>query len=163
MLLSHLVDAKLHLYFEKTNYFIKKLHFLVSFTETGQNDISMKNLGKLFYDILHYYGNEYDISNPIIVNENENLPKIISIHQFQMMKNEFILVDPLNIYNNVAKNTRQYQNIQLAFKIGYVSAIESCECGCHYQYDSVNIKEEGCEHNLLNRIFNDVKRDWIYS
>ena len=127
------------------------------------NDISMKSLGRLFYDILHYYGNEYDISNPIIVNENENLPKIISIHQFQMMKSEFILVDPLNIYNNVAKNTRQYQNIQLAFKIGYVSAIESCECGCHYQYDCANIKEEGCEHNLLNRIFNDVKRDWIYS
>ena len=123
----------------------------------------MKSLGKLFYDILLYYGSEYDLANPIIVEGNENLQKIISIHQFQWLKNEFILVDPLNIYNNVARNTRQYQNIKLAFKIGYVSAVESCECGCHYQYDGVNIKEEGCEHNLLNRIFNDVKRDWIYS
>ena len=78
------------------------------------------------------------------------------------MRNEFILVDPLNIFNNVARNTRQFQNIKLAFQIGYVSAKESCECGCHYQYEGVNIKEEGCGHNLLNRIFNDVKRERKY-
>ena len=138
------------------------IHYL-NLQQRKGNDISMKSLGKLFYDILYYYGSEYDLANPIIVEENENLKNIISIHQFQLLKNEFILVDPLNIYNNVARNTRQYQNIKLAFKIGYVSAVESCECGCHYQYDGINIKEEGCEHNLLNRIFNDVKRDWIYS
>jgi len=138
------------------------IHYL-NLQQRKGNDISMKSLGKLFYNILYYYGSEYDLANPIIVEGNENLQKIISIHQFQLLKNEFILVDPLNIYNNVARNTRQYQNIKLAFKIGYVSAVESCECGCHYQYDGVNVKEEGCEHNLLNRIFNDVKRDWIYS
>ena len=37
--------------------------------------------------------------------------------------------------------------------------MESCECGCHYQYDGINIKEEGCGHNLLERIFSDVKRE----
>lgn len=137
------------------------IHYLNVQQKKG-NDISMKSLGKLFYDILHYYGTEYDIANPIILGENENIQKIISIHQFQLMKSEFILVDPLNISNNVARNTRQYQNIKLAFKIGYVSCMESCECGCHYQYDGINIKEEGCEHNLLERIFNDVKRDWIF-
>ena len=137
------------------------IHFLNVQKKKG-NDISMKSLGKLFYDILYYYGSEYDITNPIIIEENENIEqKIIAIHQFQVMRNEFILVDPLNISNNVARNTRQYQNIKLAFKIGYVSIKESCECGCHFQYDGLNIKEEECEHNLLNRIFNDVKRDGI--
>ena len=137
------------------------IHFLNVQQKKG-NDISIKSLGKLFYDILYYYGSEYDITNPIIVGENENTEKIISIHQFQLMRNEFILVDPLNISNNVARNTRQFQNIKLAFQIGYVSAKESCECGCHYQYEGVNIKEEGCGHNLLNRIFNDVKRERKY-
>ena len=122
------------------------------------NDISIKSLGKLFYDILYYYGSEYDITNPIIIEEND-IKKIISIHQFQIIRNEFILVDPLNISNNVARNTRQYQNIKLAFKIGYISIKESCECGCHYQYNGINSKEEGSEHNLLNRIFNNVKRE----
>ena len=123
------------------------------------NDITMNNLGKLFYDILYYYGFEYDMSNPIILDDNTDLDKVSFFHQFQLMRNEFILVDPLNIANNVAKNTRQYQNIKLAFKIGYISFLESCECGCHYQYDGINIKEEGCGHNLLVRIFNDVKRE----
>ena len=123
------------------------------------NDITMNNLGKLFYDILYYYGFEYDMSNPIILDENTDLDKVSFFHQFQLMRNEFILVDPLNIANNVAKNTRQYHNIKLAFKIGYVSFLESCECGCHYQYDGINIKEDGCGHNLLVRIFDDVKRE----
>ena len=138
------------------------IHFLNVQQKKG-NDISIKRLGKLFYDILYYYGSEYDVTNPIIVEEKENTQKIISIHQFQLMRNEFILVDPLNISNNVARNTRQFQNIKLAFQIGYVSVKESCECGCHYQYDGINIKEEGCCHNLLNRIFNDVKRERKYS
>ena len=123
------------------------------------NDITMNSLGKLFYDILYYYGFEHDVSNPIILDDKTDLDKVYFFHQFQIYKKEFILVDPLNIANNVAKNTRQYQNIKLAFKIGYVSFLESCECGCHYQYDGINIKEEGCEHNLLVRIFNDVKRE----
>ena len=137
------------------------IHFLNVQQKKG-NDISIKSLGRLFYDILFYYGSEYDITNPIIVEENENTQKIISIHQFQLLKNEFILVDPLNISNNVARNTRQFQNIKLAFQIGYVSVKESCECGCHYQYNGINIKEEECCHNLLNRIFNDVKRERKY-
>ena len=136
------------------------IHFLNVQQKNG-NDISIKSLGKLFYDILYYYGYEYDITNPIIVENEKNIQKIISIHQFQLMRGEFILIDPLNISNNVARNTRQYQNIKLAFRIGYASIKESCECGCHYQYDEINVKEQECEHNLLNRIFNDVKRDII--
>ena len=123
------------------------------------NDISLNNLGKLFYDILYYYGFEYDISNPIILEEKTDFQKISFFHQLQLRKSEFILVDPLNISNNVAKNTRHYQYIKYAFQIGYISSMESCECGCHYQYDGINIKEEGCGHNLLERIFSDVKRE----
>ena len=134
------------------------LHFLKEQEKVGV-DISMKNLGKIFYDILYYYGFEYDMTNPIIIDDNVDIVKI-SFHQhFQIKGSEFILVDPLNVMNNVAKNTRQAQNIKLAFKIGHISLFESCECGCHYQYDGINIKEEHCEHNLLIRIFNDVKRD----
>ena len=134
------------------------IHFLIVQKKMG-NDISMNNLGKLFYDILYYYGNDYEIHNPIIIDENVDYQKILFFHQFQLFKEEIILVDPLNISNNVAKNTRQYKNIQLAFKIAYISFLESCECGCHFQYDGINIKEEGCGHNLLQRIFNDVKRE----
>ena len=41
------------------------------------NDISLNNLGKLFYDILYYYGFEYDISNPVILEEKTDFQKII--------------------------------------------------------------------------------------
>ena len=136
------------------------IHFLNIQQKKG-NDISIKSLGKLFYDILYYYGNEYDITNPIIVENEKNIQKIVTIHQFQLMRGEFILIDPLNISNNVARNTRQYQNIKLAFRIGYDSIKENCECGCHFQYDEINVKEKECEHNLLNRIFNVVKRDMV--
>ena len=131
-----------------------------------ENDISIKNLGKIFYGLLKYYGSDYDVSNPILVDQNKEnqndddfMQKIISIHQFQIMKGEFIIIDPLNIANNVAKNTRQFQNIKLAFRMGYSNINESCECGCHYQYDGLCLKEENCEHNLLNMIFNSVARN----
>ena len=126
------------------------------------NDISMKNLGKIFFDILYYYGYEYDIINPIILNESIDFETNSWFHPFQFMENEFILVDPLNIKNNVAKNTRQYKNIILAFKICYLCFFESCDCGCHYQYNGINIKKEGCGHNLLSRIFNAVKREFYF-
>ena len=134
------------------------INFLYVHSKRG-NDISITNLGKLFYDILYYYGFEYDMSNPIVIDENADLQKITFFHHYQLVRNEFILVDPLNITNNVAKNTRQYKNIKLAFQIAYLSFLESCDCGCHYQYDGINIKEEGCGHNLLERIFSDVKRE----
>ena len=134
------------------------IHFLSVQSRRGV-EINMKNLGKLFYDILYYYGFE-DIPNPIIIDENCDSEKIFYFYQYQMLKSEFILIDPLNIKNNVAKNTRQYNNIKLAFKIGCVCLLENCECGCHFQYDEINFKEDGIGHNLLGRIFNVVKREW---
>ena len=134
------------------------IHFLSVQNRRGV-ELNMKNLGKLFYDILYYYGFE-DIPNPIIIDENCDSEKIFYFYQYQMLKSEFILIDPLNIKNNVAKNTRQYNNIKLAFKIGCVCLLENCECGCHFQYDEINFKEDGIGHNLLERIFNAVKREW---
>ena len=118
-------------------------------------DISLKNLGKLFYELLVFYGKQYDINSPIDVNgkdENDIIPLTNNT-------NGLIIVDPLNKYNNVAKNVRQFMNIRFALNIAIASIYESCECGCHYQYEGLCIKEEGCNHNLLNNIFNSVKRN----
>ena len=59
--------------------------------------------------------------------------------------------------NNVAKNTRQFKNIKLAFTLGAIAAREQCECGCHYETECFSdcMKTEHC---ILKRIFNAVKR-----
>ena len=120
-------------------------------------DISLKNLGKIFYELLVFYGRIYNINDPIDVSGNDR--KIIeNIHLINGNNNGLVIIDPLNIYNNVAKNMRQFINIRFALNIAIVCMDESCECGCHYQYEGLNIKEEGCEHNLLNNIFNSIKR-----
>ena len=122
------------------------------------NDITIKNLGNLFYDFLYYYGNIFDPSKGIIDINNTNDISIYSKFQFQIMNGELVIIDPLNINNNVGKNTRQFKNIKLAFLIGFITAKENCECGCHYQYEKICFKEDKCEHNILKRIFNSVRR-----
>ena len=67
----------------------------------------------------------------------------------------FTIVDPLNPYNNVAKNVRQLNKIINTFETAFKSLSESCECGCHYQH-SYCLLEEKSNHNLLNNIFNAV-------
>ena len=133
---------------------------IINFLKTKQKegkDISFKNLGKLFYELLLFYGKQYDTNNPIDVNElNEREDyKNYLINN----NNGLIIIDPLNKYNNVAKNVRQFKNIRFALNIAIACIYESCECGCHYQYEGLCIKEEGCNHNLLNNIFNSVKRN----
>ena len=123
-----------------------------------EKDISMKNLGKLFYELLYFYGKKYNINDPIDVNENDK-KKIEFIHLSNQNGNGFVIVDPLNIYNNVARNMRQFVNIRFALSISIACINESCECGCHYQHGGLCIKEEGCEHNLLNNIFISIKRN----
>ena len=63
----------------------------------------------------------------------------------------------MNPNNNVAKNTRQFKNIQLAFTIAAIAAKEECECGCHYETEYLNDYMK-MEHCILKRIFNAVKR-----
>jgi non-canonical poly(A) RNA polymerase PAPD5/7 len=123
-----------------------------------EKDISIKNLGKLFYELLYFYGKKYNINDPIDVNENDK-KKIEFIHCLNQNGNGLIIVDPLNIYNNVGRNMRQFVNIKFALSIAIASINESYECGCHYQHEGLCIKEEGCEHNLLNNIFKSIKRN----
>ena len=133
------------------------IYFLKLKQKEGE-DISLKNLGKLFCELLLFYGSKYNTNEPIDVNENDkNLIK--NMHITNSNNNGLVIIDPLNVYNNVAKNMRQFINIRFALSIAIVCINESCECGCHYQYEGLCIKEEGCEHNLLNNIFNSIKRD----
>ena len=133
------------------------IYFLKLKQKEGE-DISLKNLGKLFCELLLFYGSKYNTNEPIDVNETDkNLIK--NMHITNSNNNGLVIIDPLNVYNNVAKNMRQFINIRFALSIAIVCINESCECGCHYQYEGLCIKEEGCEHNLLNNIFNSIKRD----
>ena len=87
------------------------------------NDITINNLGNLFYDFLYYYGNIFDPSKGIIDINNTNDISIYSKFQFQIMNGELVIIDPLNINNNVGKNTRQFKNIKLAFLIGFITIV----------------------------------------
>ena len=130
---------------------------IINFLQKQQKngiDISMNNLGKLFYELLYFYGSEYNVNEPINVN-NIDISKIMNY--FNDNEGKLYIIDPLNPLNNVAKNTRQLANIKMALMLAHYCVLESCECGCHSQH-SVCIKEESCEHNLLSRIFNAVKR-----
>ena len=72
-------------------------------------------------------------------------------------QSDLIIIDPLNPNNNVGKNTRQFNNIKLAFLIGFIASKEECECGCHFQNQN-SLDFENIEHCILKRIFNGVKR-----
>ena len=133
------------------------IYFLKLKQKEGE-DISLKNLGKLFYELLLFYGNKDNINEIIDVTETDG-NQIKNIHFTNCNNNGLVIIDPLNIYNNVAKNMRQIINIRFALSIAIVCINESCECGCHYQHEGLCIKEEGCEHNLLNNIFNSIKRN----
>ena len=129
-------------------YFLQK-------NEKAKNDISINSLGKLFYELLYFYGKEYNVNEPINVN---NIDISFIKNYFYGNDTKLYIVDPLNNTNNVAKNTRQLDNIKMALMIAYFCLRESCECGCHYQYN-ICIKEESCQHNLLYRIFHSIKRE----
>ena len=120
-------------------------------------DIGNYNLGHLFYEFLIYYGFKFDPKENIV--DPKGIYKNIDIfgRNYFAQHTDLIIIDPLNHNNNVAKNTRQFKNIKLAFTLGAYAAKEQCECGCHYEteYLSDSMKNEHC---ILKRIFNAVKR-----
>ena len=120
-------------------------------------DIGNYNLGNLFYEFLIYYGFKFDPKENIV--DPKGIYKNIDIfgRNYFAQHTDLIIIDPLNHNNNVAKNTRQFKNIKLAFTLGAYAAKEQCECGCHYEteYLSDSMKNEHC---ILKRIFNAVKR-----
>lgn len=135
------------------------VHFLNYQKEKG-NSIQKNNvnLGHLFYEFLVYYGITFDPKTNIVIPtgiNNNNMD--IYNRSLYATQNDLIIVDPLNSNNNVAKNTRQFNNIRLAFTIATIAAKEECECGCHYETECVQ-EFMGIEHCVLKRIFNAVKR-----
>jgi DNA polymerase sigma len=120
-------------------------------------NIGTCNLGHLFYEFLKYYGFAF---NPL---ENIVDPKDIYKNSPFIARSLFaphsdlIIIDPLNHSNNVGKNTRQFNNIKLAFSLAAFAAREQCECGCHYETESYTECTK-IEHCILKRVFNAVKR-----
>ena len=119
--------------------------------------ISYNNIGTLFFELLLFYKDKekFNVNRPIILTENRNIYALLQMSQSEY---SFIIVDPLNSNNNVAKNVRQLNKIINTFEIAVKSLFDGCECGCHYQH-SYCLLEEKCNHNLLNNIFNAVKTD----
>ena len=133
------------------------LYFLDIEKNRGR-DISINNVGLLFFELLLFYSNRenFSINNPIILTQNVDYTAIYEMQKFPNCS--FIIVDPLNPQNNVANNARQLNNILNAFTISIRALLECCECGCHYQHQYC-LKEDKCNHNLLNTIFNAIKRE----
>ena len=129
------------------------LYFLENERKKGKM-ISNDNIGYIFFELLSFYKDtkNYNVNRPIILNETFNY---LDINHLIQNNYSFTIVDPLNPYNNVAKNVRQLNKIINTFETAFKSLSESCECGCHYQH-SYCLLEEKCNHNLLNNIFNAV-------
>lgn len=119
----------------------------------------MENVGKLFYEFLLFYSIQFNPKECIVdakgILEGENGE--IFDRNFFAAQSDLIIIDPLNTSNNVGKNTRQFENIRLAFSIAVLCMKEYCECGCHYENEDIN-DYMNTEHCLLKRIFSSVKR-----
>ena len=136
------------------------MNFLKLQKEEDNNplNIGTYNLGHLFYEFLKYYGLVFNpmenIVDPTDVYKNSST---FIARSFFSQHSDLIIIDPLNHNNNVAKNTRQFDKIKLAFSLGALAAREQCECGCHFEKEGYSDYMK-IEHCLLKRIFNAVKR-----
>ena len=115
--------------------------------------ISLDTIGKLFFELLLFYEEKKNINKPLFISNNYFLSPFAEI----TYTDSLAIVDPLDNYNNVAKNARDLNKILYTFHVAKESLFESCECGCHYQHE-YSITENRCDHNLLNRIFNATKK-----
>ena len=136
------------------------MNFLKLQKEEDNNplNIGTYNLGHLFYEFLKYYGLVFNPMENIVdpTDVYKNSSTFIARSLFSQ-HSDLIIVDPLNHNNNVAKNTRQFDKIKLAFSLGALAAREQCECGCHFEKEGYSDYMKS-EHCLLKRIFNAVKR-----
>ena len=136
------------------------MNFLKLQKEEDNNplNIGTYNLGHLFYEFLKYYGLVFNPMENIVdpTDVYKNSSTFIARSLFSQ-HSDLIIIDPLNHNNNVAKNTRQFDKIKLAFSLGALAAREQCECGCHFEKEGYSDYMKS-EHCLLKRIFNAVKR-----
>ena len=126
-----------------------------------ENNIFSENdedfLGKIFYGFLQHYGLAFDFGKYVILTYPNNLDNGNNIN-FGQNNHELIIIDPLDKNNNVAKNTKQFMNLKMAFMIAFMITKEDCECGCHYGRALYEYSLTGTEHCILKRMFNSVKR-----
>ena len=121
-------------------------------------NLNENNLGKLFFDFLQFYAIEFDFNKSVIYLKN-NINDLDDLkYQNIAHTSGFIIIDPLNSGNNVAKSCFQYIKIRMAFIISLKALMEDCECGCHYSDDNEEYNNLHVEHCFLKRIFNAVKR-----
>ena len=126
-----------------------------------ENNIFSENdkdiLGKIFYGFLQHYGLSFDFNKYVILTYPNNLDNGNNINLGQN-NHELIIIDPLDKNNNVAKNTKQFMNLKMAFMIAFMITKEDCECGCHYGRALYEYSLTDTEHCILKRMFNSVKR-----
>ena len=126
-----------------------------------ENNIFSENdedfLGKIFYGFLQHYGLSFDFNKYVILTYPNNLDNGNNIN-FGQNNHELIIIDPLDKNNNVAKNTKQFMNLKMAFMIAFMITKEDCECGCHYGRALYEYSLTSTEHCILKRMFNSVKR-----
>jgi non-canonical poly(A) RNA polymerase PAPD5/7 len=140
---------------------------IVSFIQSQRENINFQNeeyiIGKTFYEFLFHYGIKFDFNKYVILTYKINDTNTLlndKYNQFNLGQNakEFMIMDPLNHKNNVAKSTFQFMNLKMAFMISFLVTCEDCECGCHYGKAFYENSICSTEHCYLKRMFNSVKR-----
>lgn len=138
---------------------------LVSFIQSQRDSNKIDNeyiIGKTFYEFLLHYGIKFDFNKYVIltykINETNTSTNEKDVYNAGQNAKEFMIVDPLNDNNNVAKSTFQFMNIKMALLIAFMVTKEDCDCGCHYGKAFYENNFTSIEHSYLKRIFNSVKR-----
>lgn len=118
--------------------------YFLKYKKNQGEDISKNNLGKLFFELLLFYKIKENIKKPLIINGND-----IINDEFKN-KSGFIIVDPLNPFNNVAKKVEDFNNsdkILGIFDVAIKSLLDTMK-----KYIS-NSNGQNI-NNILNNIFN---------
>ena len=138
---------------------------LVSFIQSQRDNNKTDNeyiIGKTFFEFLLHYGIKFDFNKYVIltykINETNTSTNEKDVYNAGQNAKEFMIVDPLNDNNNVAKSTFQFMNIKMALLIAFMVIKEDCDCGCHYGKAFYENNFNSIEHSYLKRIFNSVKR-----
>ena len=120
--------------------------------------LSENNLGQLFHDFIHFYGTEFQYNKSIIYIKNNSNDLDDLKYQNIAHTSGFIIIDPLNSVNNVAKSCFHYLGVKMAFLISLKALMEDCECGCHFSENNEEYNNLHVEHCFLKRIFHAVRR-----
>ena len=107
---------------------------LVSFIQSQRDSNKTDNeyiIGKTFYEFLLHYGIRFDFNKYVIltykINETNTSTNEKDVYNTGQNSKEFMIVDPLNDNNNVAKSTFQFMNIKMALLIAFMVTKEDME------------------------------------